>query len=52
MIRLGSRVDVRVPANLYEPQVVSAEDQDPKHPKGQFIKAGSDIIFKRILEEE
>ncbi|MEC7260988.1 MAG: phosphatidylserine decarboxylase, partial [Candidatus Thermoplasmatota archaeon] len=52
MIRLGSRVDVRVPANLYEPQVVSAEDRDPNHPKGQFIKAGSDIIFKRILEEE
>ena len=52
MIRLGSRVDVRVPASLYEPQVVSAEDQDPNHPKGQFIKAGSDIIFKRILEEE
>ena len=52
MIRLGSRVDVRVPANLYRPHVVSAEDQDPQHPKGQFIKAGSDIIFKRILEEE
>ena len=52
MIRLGSRVDVRVPANIYEPQVVSAEDQDTNYPKGQFIKAGSDIIFKRILEEE
>jgi phosphatidylserine decarboxylase len=52
MIRLGSRVDVRVPAALYEPQVISAEENHPKHPKGQFIKAGSDIIFKRILEEE
>ena len=52
MIRLGSRVDIRVPANIYEPQVVSAEDQDTNYPKGQFIKAGSDIIFKRILEEE
>ena len=52
MIRLGSRVDVRVPANLYQPLVVSAEDQDSNHPKGQFIKAGSDIIFKRIFEEE
>ena len=52
MIRLGSRVDVRVPANLYQPLVVSAEDQDSNHPKGQLIKAGSDIIFKRILEEE
>ena len=29
-----------------------SEDQDPNHPKGQFIKAGSDVIFKRILEEE
>ena len=52
MIRLGSRVDVRVPAALYEPQVISAEDNHPQHPKGQFVKAGSDIIFKRILEEE
>ncbi|MEC8589748.1 MAG: phosphatidylserine decarboxylase [Candidatus Thermoplasmatota archaeon] len=52
MIRLGSRVDVRVPANLYQPLVVSAEDQDSNHRKGQFIKAGSDIIFKRIFEEE
>ena len=52
MIRLGSRVDVRVPASLYLPQVISAEDQDSNHPKGQFIKAGSDVIFKRILEEE
>ena len=52
MIRLGSRVDVRVPAAYYEPQVISADAQDPKLPKGQFIKAGSDIIFKRILEEE
>ena len=52
MIRLGSRVDVRVPAALYEPQVISAEEQHPKHPKGQFIKAGSDIIFKKIKEEE
>lgn len=51
MIRLGSRVDVRVPAAHYEPQVTSADDQDPQYPKGQFIKAGSDIIFKRILEE-
>jgi len=52
MIRLGSRVDVRVPAAHYEPQVVSAEEQNSQYPKGQFIKAGADIIFKRILEEE
>ncbi|MBJ14729.1 MAG: hypothetical protein CMB70_05100 [Euryarchaeota archaeon] len=52
MIRLGSRVDVRVPAALYEPQVISAEDNHPQHPKGQFVKAGSDILFRRISEEE
>ena len=52
MIRLGSRVDVRVPANLYQPELVSAEDKNPDYPKGQFIKAGSNIIFRRILEEE
>ena len=51
-IRLGSRVDVRVPAAYYEPQVVSAEEQNSQYPKGQFIKAGADIIFKRVLEEE
>ncbi len=48
MIRLGSRVDVRVPASIFEPQVISAEDKHPQHPKGQFVKAGSEIIFKRI----
>ena len=52
MIRLGSRVDVRVPAAHYEPQVLSAEDKHPQYPKGQFVKAGADIIFKRIREEE
>ena len=53
MIRLGSRVDVRVPAAFYQPRVISAEaKKHPQHPKGQFIRAGADIIFKRILEEE
>jgi phosphatidylserine decarboxylase len=52
MIRLGSRVDVRVPASLYTPNVISAEDKDPAYPKGQFIKAGLDIIFKPITNEE
>ena len=52
MIRLGSRVDVRVPASLYTPNVISAEDGDSAYPKGQFIKAGLDIIFKPIMEEE
>ena len=52
MIRLGSRVDVRVSTAHYEPQVISAEDKQPQYPKGQFVKAGADIIFKRIREEE
>ncbi len=52
MIRLGSRVDVRVPAAQYEPQVISAEEQHSEYPKGQFVRAGADIIFKSILEEE
>ena len=52
MIRLGSRVDVRVPASLYTPNVISAEDGNSAYPKGQFIKAGLDIIFKPVLEEE
>jgi phosphatidylserine decarboxylase len=52
MIRLGSRVDVRVPASLYAPNVISAEDEDSAYPKGQFIKAGLDIIFKPIPDEE
>jgi phosphatidylserine decarboxylase len=46
MIRLGSRVDVRVPANLFTPVVESAESGNPKYPKGQFVQAGSTILFK------
>ena len=32
MIRLGSRVDVRVPAAKFEPCIISAEDGDKNHP--------------------
>lgn len=46
MIRLGSRVDIRVPANLFKPAVVSAEDGNSQFPKGQFVQAGSTILFK------
>ena len=46
MIRLGSRVDIRVPANLFEPVVESAESANPQFPKGQFVQAGSSIIFR------
>jgi len=46
MIRLGSRVDLRVPAKLFTPVVESAESNNPKYPKGQFVQAGSSILFK------
>ena len=47
MIRLGSRVDVRAPADLFTPIVESAESGNPDLPKGQFVQAGSSILFKR-----
>ena len=47
MIRLGSRVDVRAPAELFTPIVESAESGNPDLPKGQFVQAGSSILFKR-----
>lgn len=50
MIRLGSRVDVRVPANKFKPAVISAEDKNSQFPKGQFVQAGSTIIFKPIKQ--
>ena len=46
MIRLGSRVDVRVPAKDFTPCVISAEDSDKQYPKGEFVKAGSTILYK------
>ena len=54
MIRVGSRVDIRVPAEIYEPQVVGADSMNPDLPKGQFVNAGSTILFrsKLPLEEE
>ena len=45
MIRLGSRVDIRAPASLFKPNVCSAEEQNPKYPKGEFVQAGSSILF-------
>ena len=47
MIRLGSRVDIRAPAELFSPVVESAESGNPKLPKGQFVPAGSSILFKK-----
>jgi len=48
MIRLGSRVDVRVPANEFTPCVISAEENNKQHPKGEFVKAGSTILYRGI----
>ena len=48
MIRLGSRVDVRVPAKDFTPCVISAEDGDKSHPKGEFVKAGSTILYRGV----
>lgn len=49
MIRLGSRVDLRVSAALFTPNVCSAEEQNPAHPKGEFVQAGSTILFTPVV---
>ena len=46
MIRLGSRVDIRVPANHFSPTVISAEEKNPSHPKGEFVQAGTTVLFR------
>lgn len=48
MIRLGSRVDVRVPAKDFAPCVISAEEEKEGYPKGEFVKAGSTILYRGI----
>jgi len=48
MIRLGSRVDIRVPAERFIPNVISAEDGNASHTKGEFVKAGSSILFREV----
>lgn len=45
MIRLGSRVDVRVPANLFIPNVIGANAEQVEYPKGEFVQAGTSILF-------
>jgi len=53
MIRLGSRVDVRVPAAHFEPSgLVAASDNDPEHPKGQQVTAGRTTLFRSVGSEE
>ena len=48
MIRLGSRVDIRAPATHFSPEVISAEDHNSSHPKGEFVQAGTTILFRPI----
>ena len=50
MIRLGSRVDLRVPASLFTPNVCSAEEKNPAYPKGEFVQAGSSILFTPVKD--
>ncbi|MEC7704449.1 MAG: phosphatidylserine decarboxylase [Candidatus Thermoplasmatota archaeon] len=45
MIRLGSRVDVRVPAMKFTPNVIGAHAKKPEYPKGEFVQAGTSILF-------
>jgi len=52
MIRLGSRVDVRVPADIYSPCVVSAEDKVPSLPKGEAVVAGRSVVFRHRTRNE
>jgi phosphatidylserine decarboxylase len=48
MIRLGSRVDVRVPATQFEPAVIGANDRSQDFPKGEYIQAGTSILFNSV----
>ncbi|MDP6011314.1 MAG: phosphatidylserine decarboxylase [Candidatus Poseidoniaceae archaeon] len=52
MIRVGSRVDLRVPAAIYEPMVIGADSKNPSYPKGQFVSAAVSILFRSINSAE
>ena len=52
MIRLGSRVDLRVPAEAYISSIITAEDRKKEHPKGMHLMAGTSVVFESISEEE
>ena len=52
MIRLGSRVDLRVPAERYHSSIITAEDDHPDHPKGMHVLAGTSVVFEPRTEEE
>ena len=52
MIRLGSRVDLRVPAEAYISSIITAEDGHKDHPKGMHLMAGTSVVFESRTEEE
>ncbi len=52
MIRLGSRVDLRVPAHLYSSSVITAENADTAHPKGMHLQAGRSVVFTLAGDDE
>ena len=52
MIRLGSRVDLRVPAEAYISSIITAEDGHNDHPKGMHLMAGTSVVFESRTEEE
>ena len=52
MIRLGSRVDLRVPAEAYTSSIITAEDNQEHHPKGMHLMAGTSVVFRMKTGEE
>ena len=52
MIRLGSRVDLRVPAEAYPSSIITAEENHEHHPKGMHVMAGTSVVFEPKLEED
>lgn len=52
MIRLGSRVDLRVSAEAYTSSIITAEENHEHHPKGMHVMAGTSVVFEPKLEED
>ena len=52
MIRLGSRVDLRVPADAYTSSIITAEDAQEEYPKGMHVMAGNSVVFRLRMEED
>jgi len=51
MIRLGSRVDVRVPAATHNCAVIGADADNSAYPKGESVVAGSSVLFNYNADE-